>query len=275
MELEQAGKWRERSRGVSRGARLVVDCIDPWHRARLRPAWQAGLGASAHRHVDREAPNEPTLRTIQLRTLAYLHRDEATAAAFETWLRTAPRDAAPYREYARILLDAGRSASADTVLQRAQRALGGTRDITVEMAQLRAATGLWELSAQSWREAMQTSPYLDQAAVFSLFPTPDSVRARSDRSFARRQSRSNHGARWRSSSFAGARRARLERAARSASDGRCGKGVDRVRRRGGGVRRVAGCARRIRCRAGEDADARAGSPSGERRAERRRSERPR
>src|SRR4029450_13379635 len=51
-----------------------------------------------------------------------------------------------------------------------------TKDITVEMAQLRAATGLWELSARSWREAMATSPYLDQAAVFSLFPTPDSVR---------------------------------------------------------------------------------------------------
>jgi tetratricopeptide (TPR) repeat protein len=117
------------------------------------------------------------LRTVQLRTLAYLHRDAAATSAFERWVVIAPRDAVPYREYARLLLDAGRSSSADTVLQRAQRALGGTKDITVEMAQLRAATGLWELSAQSWREAMLTSPYLDQAAVFSLFPTPDSVRA--------------------------------------------------------------------------------------------------
>jgi tetratricopeptide (TPR) repeat protein len=122
-------------------------------------------------------PREPMLRTIQLRTLAFLHRDEATAASFERWVTVAPRDAAPYREYARLLLDEGKSAQADTVLQRAQKALGGTRDITVEMAQLRAATGLWELSAQAWREALATSPYLDQAAVFSLFPTPDSARA--------------------------------------------------------------------------------------------------
>src|SRR5688500_6043066 len=62
------------------------------------------------------------------------------------------------------------------VIKCAQWALSCTRDITVEMAQLRAATGLWEVSARSWREAMAASPYLDQAAVFSLFPTPDSLR---------------------------------------------------------------------------------------------------
>ncbi len=53
-------------------------------------------------------PREPMLRTVQLRTLAYLHRDEAAAAAFERWVQIAPRDAVPYREYARLLLDAGR-----------------------------------------------------------------------------------------------------------------------------------------------------------------------
>jgi tetratricopeptide (TPR) repeat protein len=177
MELEQAGKWREALMAyrAALDESLVASILGI-----ERVYDQLGKRDSIVPLIDSlivKRPREPTLRTIQLRTLAYLHRDEAAAAAFEKWVQVAPRDAAPYREYARLLLDDGRSASADTVLQRAQRALGGTRDITVEMAQLRAATGLWELSAQSWREAMATSPYLDQAAVFSLFPTPDSVRA--------------------------------------------------------------------------------------------------
>jgi tetratricopeptide (TPR) repeat protein len=176
LELEQAGKWREAlaayrgsidesPTGAILGIERVYDQLGK--RDSILPLLDSLIA---------KKPREPMLRTVQLRTLAYLHRDDAAGAAFERWVLLAPRDAAPYREYARILLDDGRAASADTVLQRAQKALGGTKDITVEMAQLRAATGLWELSARSWREAMVASPYLDQAAVFSLFPTPDSAR---------------------------------------------------------------------------------------------------
>ena len=177
MELEQAGKWRE---ALAAYRAALDESLTASVLGIERIYDQLGKRDSMIPLIDTliaKRPREPTLRTIQLRTLAYLHRDDATAAAFEKWVQFAPREAAPYREYARLLLDEGKSARADTVLQRAQQALGGTRDITVEMAQLRAATGLWELSAQSWREAMVTSPYLDQAAVFSLFPTPDSVRA--------------------------------------------------------------------------------------------------
>ena len=176
MELELAGKWREALAAyrASLDQSLTASVLGI-----ERVYDQLGKRDSILPLIDSliaKRPREPMLRTIQLRTLAYLHRTEALAAAFERWVQLAPREAAPYREYARLLLDEGRAASADTVLQRAQRALGGTRDITVEMAQLRAATGLWELSATSWREALTTSPYLDQAAVFSLFPTPDSIR---------------------------------------------------------------------------------------------------
>jgi tetratricopeptide (TPR) repeat protein len=176
LELEQAGKWRE---ALTAYRAAIGESMTASILGIERIYDQLGKRDSVLPLVDSliaKQPREPMLRTIQLRTLSYLHRDDAAAAAFERWVLLAPRDATPYREYARLLLDDGRSASADTVLQRAQRALGGTRDITVEMAQLRAATGLWELSARSWREAMATSPYLDQAAVFSLFPTPDSLR---------------------------------------------------------------------------------------------------
>ena len=176
MELEQAGQWRE---ALVAYRAALDESLTASILGIERVYDQLGKRDSILPLIDSliaKRPRETTLRTIQLRTLAYLHRDEATAVAFDRWVQSAPRDASPYREYARLLLDDGRSASADTVLQRAQRALGGTKDITVEMAQLRAATGLWELSAQSWREAMMTSPYLDQATVFSLFPTPDSLR---------------------------------------------------------------------------------------------------
>jgi tetratricopeptide (TPR) repeat protein len=177
LELEQAGKWRE---ALTAYRASLDESLTASILGIERVYDQLGKRDSIVPLIDSlitKRPREPMLRTVQLRTLSFLHRDDAAAAAFERWAVIAPRDAAPYREYARILLDDGKAAKADTVLQRAQKVLGGTKDITVEMAQLRAATGLWELSARSWREAMAASPYLDQAAVFSLFPTPDSLRA--------------------------------------------------------------------------------------------------
>lgn len=176
MELEQAGKWRE---ALAAYRAAIDESLTASILGIERIYDELGKRDSVLPLIDSligKRPREPMLRTIQLRTLSYLNRDDAAAAAFERWVQLMPAEAAPYREYARLLLDDGRAASADTVLQRAQRALGGTRDITVEMAQLRAATGLWELSARSWREALVVSPYLDQAAVYSLFPTPDSLR---------------------------------------------------------------------------------------------------
>lgn len=176
LELEQAGKWRE---ALAAYRAAVDESLTASVLGIERVYDQLGKRDSILPLIDTllvRRPKEPTLRTIQLRTLAYLHRDQAAAAAFDRWVQVAPREPAPYREYARLLLDAGRAAAADSVLQRAQAALGGTKDITVELAQLRAATGLWELSARAWREALATSPYMDQAAVFSLFATPDSAR---------------------------------------------------------------------------------------------------
>jgi predicted Zn-dependent protease len=176
LELEQAGKWRE----ALAAYRLAVDeSLTASVLGIERVYDQLGKRDSILPLIDSliaKRPRETMLRTVQLRTLSYLHRNEAAAAAFERWVQLGPREPAPYREYARLLLDNGRAATADTILQRAQRVLGSTRDFTIEMAQLRAATGLWELSAQSWREALVTAPYMDQAAVFSLFPTPDSLR---------------------------------------------------------------------------------------------------
>ena len=123
-----------------------------------------------------QRPRDPMLRTVQLRTLTGLRRDDDAARAFVQWLSASPRDPAPFRTYARLLLEVGRPASADTVLRDAAAVLGGTRDFAAEFAQMQAALGLWLASARSWREASEAMPYMEQAAVFSLITAPDSLR---------------------------------------------------------------------------------------------------
>ena len=88
-------------------------------------------------------PKDPTLRTIQLRTLSTVRRDAELAVAFAQWTSISPKDPTPYRIYAQVLLDEGRARGADTVLQAAAEALGGTRDVAAEFAQMQAALGLW------------------------------------------------------------------------------------------------------------------------------------
>lgn len=125
-------------------------------------------------------PNDPVARVIQLRTLNSSRRVDDARLAFDRWVLAVPRDPAPFREFARILLDDGQTRAADTVLQTATRVLGGNRLVAAELAELRGQLGMWQASAVSWREAMTYAPYLEQSAIFVLTPTPtasrDSVR---------------------------------------------------------------------------------------------------
>lgn len=126
-------------------------------------------------------PRELQLRAAQLRTLLTLGRYAQADAQFASWRDLAPKDVAPYREYARVLLFNNRAAAADTVLRQATSALGNTRALVLETAQMRSALGLWKEAAESWREAMRDEAYYESAAVFSLSPAPpasrDAVRA--------------------------------------------------------------------------------------------------
>ncbi|MDH5235164.1 MAG: hypothetical protein OEW77_09385 [Gemmatimonadota bacterium] len=126
-------------------------------------------------------PRELQLRAAHLRTLMTLGRYAQADAQFRAWRDLAPRDVAPYREYARVLLFNNRAASADTVLRQATEALGSSRALVLETAQMRSALGLWKEAAESWREAMRDEAYYESATVFSLSPAPpesrDAVRA--------------------------------------------------------------------------------------------------
>jgi tetratricopeptide (TPR) repeat protein len=177
LDLEQAGKNAEAAAAFR--AALYTQNAVPAMLGLERVYAEMGQTEALVPVVDsavRALPRNPVLRTIQLRTLRAVGRDDAARTAFERWVRESPGDAAPYREYARLLMQDGRSATADTVLQRAQRAFGGGREFAIEVAQLRASMGMWEPSARSWRAALEESPYLVQAAVYSLAPTPEPAR---------------------------------------------------------------------------------------------------
>ena len=118
------------------------------------------------------APRETAFRTAQLRTLRSLGERDSVRAAFERWTRAVPHDPTPYRTYARMLIADGSTAAADTILRAAQADMGSARGFAYELAQLRAAKGQWEASAQAWRAALSDNAYLAQAALFALAPTP-------------------------------------------------------------------------------------------------------
>lgn len=121
-------------------------------------------------------PQLAPLREAQLRTLRTLGQRAQLRDAFERWRRDAPGDATPAREYSRMLIADGDTRAADSVLRQAQKDVGTGRGFEYELAQLRAAMGMWDLAAQSWREAVETNAYLDQAATFSLVSAPASAR---------------------------------------------------------------------------------------------------
>jgi tetratricopeptide (TPR) repeat protein len=121
-------------------------------------------------------PRDPILRSAQLRVYRSLLRPSDVRAAFERWVRDVPHDATPYREYAQLLLEQGQAAAADSVLDRAERALGSGRELVLETAQLKATLGLWEPAARAWRTALDTAGDIAAAAAYSLRATPDSMR---------------------------------------------------------------------------------------------------
>lgn len=127
-------------------------------------------------------PADAQLRGAQLRILVITGRDSAADSAFRQWRDLRRGDVAPFRDYARILLYNGRPQSADSVLTEASAALGGTRELLLEVAQLRAALGRWGEAAEAWRETMRDQAYYEAAAVFSLSQAPidarDAVRER-------------------------------------------------------------------------------------------------
>ena len=177
LELESAGKYKEAAPlfRTALGTQSAVSALLGLERVYAELGWSDSLLAPLDTLIRRN-PRESVYRSVQLRTLQSLGRDADLHAAVADWVKQAPGDPSPYREFARLLLQRGLTASADSVIRSARDALGSTQDFQLEIAQLRAAMGLWEESARAWRLALAESPYLEQAAIYALAPTPVGTR---------------------------------------------------------------------------------------------------
>ena len=177
LELESAGKYKEAAPlfRTALNTPSAVSALLGLERVYAELGWSDSLIAPLDTLIRRN-PHEQVYRSVQLRTLQSLGREDQLRAAIDRWVKEDPGDPSPYREYARLLLQRGMTASADSVIKQARQVLGSTNDLQLEIAQLRAAMGLWEESAQAWRSALLTSPYLEQAAIYALTPTPVGTR---------------------------------------------------------------------------------------------------
>jgi tetratricopeptide (TPR) repeat protein len=173
LDLEGAGKYREaavlfrQALHTSTGVSALLGLERVLAELRQTDSLLAPLDTLIQR-----SPKETVYRSVLLRSLGSLGRQTDQRAAFERWVLDAPRDASPYREYSRLLLQRGEALRSDSVLARARQQLGGSVDLQLEVAQTRAALGQWEESAKAWRAALATAPYLEQAAAYALAPTP-------------------------------------------------------------------------------------------------------
>src|SRR6266540_1646662 len=95
-------------------------------------------------------------------------------------LPVAPRDEAPYREWATALEDAHRHDEARAVLLLGRRTVGGGRPAAfgIELAELDQRTGDWEGAAREWAAALAGAPAQLPNAASQLAEAPDAQRER-------------------------------------------------------------------------------------------------
>jgi len=177
IDLENAAKYREAvtayREAIAQGA--VTQGVLGLERAFASLGQEDSVLPSVEALL-RAAPRDPTLRGVQLRTLRAMGRDASARRAFEEWRALDPRVAAPFREYARLLLTDRRADAADSVLQQAVAALGTPREFATEFADLYVTLNRWDAAAAAWRDALADAPYLDQSAAFSLMGAPSAAR---------------------------------------------------------------------------------------------------
>lgn len=118
--------------------------------------------------VARAHPSETLVQIVRLRVLLYARRPAAATAAFAEWARRSPKQITPYREYARLLLDASNLPAADSVITAGWRLPGGDRALAVERARVQAARGEWMPAATSWRGVVENGPQRVAEGAFAL-----------------------------------------------------------------------------------------------------------
>lgn len=177
LQLEMDGKYRDAAPyyRMALAGPDAPNALLGLERVYAELNWTDSLLAPLDALIKRD-PTSHVFRSALLRSLQTLNREHELRQAFTDWTRASSTDAAPYREYSRILIQRNRAAAADSVIAQGQSALGSIRGLEMEVAQVRATAGEWVESARAWRAALAFSPELDQGAAYSLAPTPTGSR---------------------------------------------------------------------------------------------------
>ena len=178
FELERAGQYEQaaaiylatlRADPTNLSALLGLErVLPPLNRLRdLLPAAQRAAAAS---------PTNAALRGVLLRTYVGLNEPDSARAVALRWTAAAPRDEAPYREWAMALEDAHSHAAARDVLLVGRRALGRPGAFGIELAELSQLAGDWEGAAREWAAALEDAPVQLPNAASALAEAPDAQR---------------------------------------------------------------------------------------------------
>src|SRR5256885_7017732 len=104
------------------------------------------------------APDNPALRSLELRTYAALNEGDSLESAALRWAATVPQSDAPYREWGLALVDRRMWDDARRAYLIGRKTLGGDGTLAIELAELEQRAGNWEASAHEWARAVVRSP---------------------------------------------------------------------------------------------------------------------
>jgi tetratricopeptide (TPR) repeat protein len=122
-------------------------------------------------------PDDPIALGVKVRALTALEDRATLWATVQGWAVREPREAAPWREASRALLEAGFAAAADSMAEAGVQALGGVAGVAIELGQARVRLGRWEDAARAFRDALRESAWLEESVVYALRSTPADRRA--------------------------------------------------------------------------------------------------
>src|SRR6266550_424584 len=166
---------RVRARGVPL---LVVATIVLLCARALPPINRLGELLPAAQRAAAASPSNAALRGVLLRTYVALNEPDSGRAVALRWAAAAPRDEAPYREWAMALEDTHRHAAARDVLLVGRRALGRPGAFGIELAELSQLSGDWEGAAREWAAALPDAPVQLPNAASALAEAPEAQRER-------------------------------------------------------------------------------------------------
>lgn len=125
----------------------------------------------------RAAPQNAALRGVLLRTYVVLNESDSAREVALRWAADAPRDEAPFREWA-LALEGARREGAGDVLLAGRRAVGRPGAFGIELAELDERAGSWEEGAREWAAALGGAPAQLPNAASELAQAPDAQRQR-------------------------------------------------------------------------------------------------